>query len=210
WRRVGLSRRSGAGGSGHRDLPDPGDAHHSWPYALRRAPTRTRSERDLTSMARAGCEARTEELLAAISGKRLLCFGDVMLDRFVHGRVERISPEAPIPVLSIEGEWETPGSGANVARNAPALGAHAELLGVVGEDDAGERLSRLLAENGISADLLVQPGERTTVKTRFLSGGHQLLRVDRDGRDIELATAMRLLGLAEKSLGNVDAVVLSD
>ena len=58
-------------------------------------------------MARAGCEARTEELLAAISGKRLLCLGDVMLDRFVHGRVERISPEAPIPVLSIEGEWET-------------------------------------------------------------------------------------------------------
>jgi D-beta-D-heptose 7-phosphate kinase/D-beta-D-heptose 1-phosphate adenosyltransferase len=142
--------------------------------------------------------------------KRLLCFGDVMLDRFVHGRVERISPEAPIPVLSIEGEWETPGGGANVARNAAALGAHAELLGVVGEDDAGERLSRLLAENGISADLLVQPGERTTVKTRFLSGGHQLLRVDRDGRDIDLATATRLLALAEKSLGNVDAVVLSD
>jgi D-beta-D-heptose 7-phosphate kinase/D-beta-D-heptose 1-phosphate adenosyltransferase len=161
-------------------------------------------------MARAGCEARTEELLAAISGKRLLCLGDVMLDRFVHGRVERISPEAPIPVLSIAGEWETPGGGANVARNAAALGAHAELVGVVGDDDAGERLTRLLAENGISADLLVQPGERTTVKTRFLSGGHQLLRVDRDSREIDLATAMRLLALAEKSLGDVDAVVLSD
>ena len=80
----------------------------------------------------------------------------------------------------------------------------------MGDDDAGERLTRLLAENGISADLLVQPGERTTVKTRFLSGGHQLLRVDRDSREIDLETAMRLLALAEKSLGDVDAVVLSD
>ena len=86
-----------------------------------------------------------------MAGTRLLCLGDVMLDRFVHGRVERISPEAPIPVLSIEDEWETPGGAGNVARNVAALGACAELLGVVGRDENGERLSRLLRENAISA-----------------------------------------------------------
>jgi D-beta-D-heptose 7-phosphate kinase/D-beta-D-heptose 1-phosphate adenosyltransferase len=133
-----------------------------------------------------------------------------MLDRFVHGRVERISPEAPIPVLSIEGEWETPGGAGNVARNAAALGTRAQLVGVVGEDKAGERLSRLLAENAVAGDLLVQPGQRTTVKTRYLSGGHQLLRADQDCRELDPVTAARLLALAEKSLIDADAVLLSD
>src|SRR5437867_5546280 len=91
---------------------------------------------------------RAEVLLRAIVGKRLLCLGDVMLDCFVHGRVERISPEAPIPILSIDGDWETPGGAANVARNIAALGAHIELLGIVGDDQEGERLSRLVEQNG--------------------------------------------------------------
>ena len=156
------------------------------------------------------CQSHTEELLRAMAGTRLLCVGDLMLDRFVQGRVERISPEAPIPVLSIEGEWEAPGGAGNVARNAAALGVRAKLLGVVGEDEAGARLSRLLAENGIAAELLVQPGQRTTVKTRYVSGAHQLLRADQDCREVDSATAGRLLALAEKSLSGADAVLLSD
>ena len=152
-----------------------------------------------------------QELLQAIVGKRLLCLGDVMLDRFVHGKVERISPEAPIPILSIEGERETPGGAANVARNAAALGVRTELLGIVGDDQDGERLSRLVEQNGISANLLIQSGRHTTVKTRYLSGGQQLLRADRENRAAtDFVLAGRLLALAEARLANCDAVVLSD
>src|SRR5262249_27895146 len=142
---------------------------------------------------------------------RLLCLGDVMLDRFVHGRVDRISPEAPIPILSMEGEWETPGGAANVARNAAALGARIDLFGIVGDDQEGERFPRLAEQDGVSANLLVQPGRRTTMKIRYLAGGHQLLRADRDNREgIDIPLAARLSASVEALLDEIDAVVLSD
>ncbi len=150
-------------------------------------------------------------LLGAMAGTRLLCLGDVMLDRFVHGRVERLSPEAPIPVLAVEGEAETPGGAGNVARNAAALGAGVDLIGVVGDDPQGERLKRAAMESGARTELLVDAGRRTTVKTRYLSGGYQLLRADREtlappGEEL----AGRLLACADAALARVDAVVLSD
>ncbi len=154
---------------------------------------------------------RLGALLNAIAGARLLCIGDVMLDRFVHGRVERISPEAPIPVLTVEGEVETPGGAGNVARNASALGARVELIGIRGDDEEGERLSRLAGLDETSSVLLIEAGRRTTVKTRYLSGGQQLLRADREMVGLlPSAMAGRLISCAEAALARVDAVVLSD
>jgi D-beta-D-heptose 7-phosphate kinase/D-beta-D-heptose 1-phosphate adenosyltransferase len=147
-------------------------------------------------------------ILAAIPGTRLLCFGDVMLDRFVHGRVERVSPEAPIPVLAIEGAAEMPGGAGNVARNAAALGAGVELIGLRGEDEAGERLARL---TGAGSQLLIEAQRRTTVKTRYLSGGHQLLRADSESlAPPKPETVSRLLARFDAALPRADTVVLSD
>jgi D-beta-D-heptose 7-phosphate kinase/D-beta-D-heptose 1-phosphate adenosyltransferase len=154
---------------------------------------------------------RTAALLEAISGVRLLCVGDVILDRFVHGRVERTSPEAPIPVLAIAGEAELPGGAANVARNAAALGASVALLGAIGEDAPGQALQRLAQASGADVSLVAEPGRPTTVKTRFLAGVHQLLRADRESlRPVSDAAVARLRAAAEKELARADAVVLSD
>jgi D-beta-D-heptose 7-phosphate kinase / D-beta-D-heptose 1-phosphate adenosyltransferase len=148
------------------------------------------------------------DLLRAIPGARLLCLGDVMLDRFIHGRVERVSPEAPIPVLAVEGEAEMAGGAGNVARNAAALGAGVELIGVRGRDGAGERLARLA---GPGAQLVAEEGRRTTVKTRYLAAGHQLLRADEESASaVTPAAAVQLLARVDAALPRADAVVLSD
>jgi D-beta-D-heptose 7-phosphate kinase / D-beta-D-heptose 1-phosphate adenosyltransferase len=152
--------------------------------------------------------AAMADLLRAIPGARLLCLGDVMLDRFIHGRVERVSPEAPIPVLAVEGEAEMAGGAGNVARNAAALGAGVELIGVRGRDGAGERLARLA---GPGAQLVAEEGRRTTVKTRYLAAGHQLLRADEESASaVTPAAAAQLLARVDAALPRADAVVLSD
>jgi D-beta-D-heptose 7-phosphate kinase/D-beta-D-heptose 1-phosphate adenosyltransferase len=159
-------------------------------------------------MATADAVVGPAALLGALSATRLLCFGDVMLDRFVQGRVERISPEAPIPVLAIEGESEMPGGAANVARNLAALGAGVELIGRIGADPAGRRLAELC---GPTARLLAEPDRRTTEKTRYLAQGQQLLRADRDGAAPPgPRAAATLLAWFEAGLPVADAVVLSD
>jgi len=107
--------------------------------------------------------------------------GDVMLDRYVSGEVLRISPEAPVPVLKATGVRETLGGAANVALNIQALGGIPLLIGRIGQDAPGKRIRSLLSRQGISPDfLVVDPDFPTTVKTRFLSGIHQLLRVDEE------------------------------
>lgn len=127
--------------------------------------------------------ARCEDLemiVGRLRGVPVGCMGDVMLDRFVRGSVERISPEAPVPVLKIAGEESMPGGAGNVVRNLAALGARARLAGIIGDDAAGLELrARLAAIDGVEAGaLLTAAGRRTTVKTRFLAGGQQLLRTD--------------------------------
>ena len=101
------------------------------------------------------------EKLASV---RVLCIGDVMLDRFVYGAVDRVSPEAPIPVLRIEREAQMLGGAGNVVRNISALGAHANLVAVVGDDDAGKDIARLIeGEQGLDASLIAVSGRATTV-----------------------------------------------
>lgn len=112
------------------------------------------------------------------SGARVLVVGDVMLDRYWFGEVSRISPEAPVPVVKVERSEERPGGAANVARNARALGARIALLSVVGADEAGRTLERLLGPSGIECSLHVDPDLDTTVKLRVIGRQQQLLRVD--------------------------------
>jgi D-glycero-beta-D-manno-heptose-7-phosphate kinase len=109
---------------------------------------------------------------------RVLVVGDPMLDRYWHGAVDRISPEAPVPVVKVTREEERIGAAANVAYNVVTLGAQASFLGVVGDDEAGRRLETLLRETGIATHLKRDPGLRTTVKLRVIGRQQQLLRMD--------------------------------
>jgi len=151
-------------------------------------------------------------LLPLFGAATVLVLGDVMLDRYVHGEVRRISPEAPIPVLRAQARRSVLGGAANVAQNVAALGARALLVGVVGLDDAGSEIGRLLAATPeITACLVATPLRPTTVKTRFVSGGHQLLRLDEEETgDIEETTEARLIAEFESALARADVVVLSD
>src|SRR5690606_27583500 len=108
----------------------------------------------------------------------VLVVGDAMLDRYWHGAVERISPEAPVPVVKVTREEERIGAAANVAYNVSTLGAQASFLGVIGQDEPGDRLEALLRTTGIRTHLKRDPALRTTVKLRVIGRQQQLLRMD--------------------------------
>jgi D-beta-D-heptose 7-phosphate kinase/D-beta-D-heptose 1-phosphate adenosyltransferase len=151
-------------------------------------------------------------LVARISKSRIACVGDLMLDRFIHGEVERISPEAPIPVLRVTGETSMLGGAGNVVRNLAALGAGVRFAAVLGEDPAAAEVrEKLRALPSVAAALLTAAGRPTTVKSRFLGGSQQILRAD-----VESATPLPSKiedGLAEAALGLLDGcqvLLLSD
>jgi len=161
-------------------------------------------------------QVATDTELAAIvrhfDRARVLVVGDVILDRYVAGSVQRLSPEAPIPVLRPSGHRATLGGAANVALNIASLGAHAILAGVVGNDQAGAEVRALLAGTaGIEAALVTVPGRPTTAKTRFMTGAHQLLRLDEETTaPLDQETAKALLSLIREAIGRAHIVVLSD
>lgn len=142
----------------------------------------------------------------------VLCVGDVMLDRFVYGSVDRVSPEAPIPVLRIERETAMLGGAGNVAANVLALGAACRFVSVVGNDVAGAELRRLVAETtGDAGGVVVEPGRQTTEKTRFIGGRQQLLRADAETVvPIASASADAVLAAVRAVLPGVGAMILSD
>ena len=143
---------------------------------------------------------------------RILCVGDVMLDRFVDGSVTRISPEGPIPVLAVERESAMLGGAGNVVRNLSSFGASVELVAVVGVDDAGDEIAALLtAEAHAQAHLQRIAGRKTSIKTRYLAGGQQLLRADREScEELNAADCDRLVSAAESVLGACNVMVISD
>ncbi|WP_251877263.1 D-glycero-beta-D-manno-heptose-7-phosphate kinase [Achromobacter sp. Marseille-Q4954] len=145
----------------------------------------------------------------AISHSRVLVVGDVMLDRYWFGEVERISPEAPVPVVRVARREDRLGGAANVARNVAALGGHVTLVGVLGEDEAGDSVRRLSAEAGIQAELVADPSLHTTLKMRVLGRQQQLLRVDFEQHPAQPALDNVDAAFA-RHLANHDIVVLSD
>ena len=150
--------------------------------------------------------------LSQFASQTLLVLGDVMLDRYVLGAAERMSPEAPIPVLHVRGRRQTLGGAGNVAQNAAALGGRAILVSVVGNDAPAAEITELLARApGIDNALVAAPARPTTVKTRFMSGGHQLLRVDEEVVDaIDPALEEALLAAYARALSAASVVVISD
>lgn len=140
---------------------------------------------------------------------RVLVVGDVMLDRYWFGEVGRISPEAPVPIVKIDRVEERPGGAANVARNAAALGARVSLLSVVGTDEAGTRLKRLLRGERIVSELHRDRGLITTIKLRVIGRKQQLLRVDFETPPSHEVLASKLRNF-ERMLARTDVVILSD
>jgi len=140
---------------------------------------------------------------------RLLVVGDVMLDRYWFGDVSRISPEAPVPVVHVRRTEERPGGAANVARNVTALGASCTLLAVIGDDEAGSSLARLLEGERVHASLHRDGQLETTVKLRVIGQQQQLLRIDFERAPGDAVLASKL-DEYERLVDESDAVVLSD
>jgi D-beta-D-heptose 7-phosphate kinase/D-beta-D-heptose 1-phosphate adenosyltransferase len=151
------------------------------------------------------------QIVRRFADARVLVLGDVMLDRYVSGSASRLSPEAPIPVLRPTASRATLGGAANVALNIATLGGRVSLVGVIGDDEPGKELARLLAVTGVEPQLVVVPGRPTTSKTRFMVGVHQLLRLDEETTaDVDVATAEAVLGRFAEVLRAADVVIVSD
>jgi len=151
-------------------------------------------------------------LVEALSKARIVCVGDVMLDQYVYGRVDRVSPEAPIPVLRIEREETSLGAAGNVLRNLMALGTEACFVSVTGSDMAGRDIGSLVAGLGnTEAHVLAERGRQTTVKTRYIAGTQQLLRTDRE-QVAPLKAELRgdFLGIVRQALTDRHALIVSD
>jgi D-glycero-beta-D-manno-heptose-7-phosphate kinase len=144
-----------------------------------------------------------------VSKARVLVVGDVMLDRYWYGDATRISPEAPVPVVLWQREEARPGGAANVARNCAALGARTQLLSVVGRDEAGDKLVKLMKNEGVVVSLHRDGSIRTTQKLRVVHRKHQLLRIDMETPPSKEVLATKLADF-RKALPDCDAVLLSD
>jgi len=155
---------------------------------------------------------RVQEILEQAGRARILVVGDVMLDHFIWGKVARISPEAPVPVVEFERESFMPGGAANVARNLTALAASAELFGTIGRDAPGWHLQRLLAEHRIGCrGLVTAPDRPTSVKTRIVAQKQQVVRIDRESLDgLEPLAVRRLLAGLKTRIHRSTAVVVGD
>jgi len=153
-------------------------------------------------------------VIEQFAGKRVLVLGDVMLDEYLYGSVDRVSPEAPVPVVSLRSRASKPGGAANVALNLNSLGAEVVLIGLIGPDDAGESLASALQKDGIDpAYLITSPSRRTTRKARVMSQGQQLLRVDtEDAQPPNDNERERLFAQVKGCLTaeNVDVVLFQD
>ena len=155
---------------------------------------------------------RAREILGGFAGRRILVVGDLMVDRYLYGTVERISPEAPVPVVRVSRELAMPGGAGNVAWNIQALGGRALVAGLTGEDPAARDLRKLLAEREVSLDAVVgHEAWQTTVKTRVIADRQQMVRVDREGPGPWPADLLeQFCGRLTAAVGEADGVILED
>lgn len=157
-------------------------------------------------------EKRVTQILDAAPRTRIFVLGDVMLDQFVWGKVGRISPEAPVPVVEFERESFIPGGAANVARNLADLHVSTQIMGAVGHDDAAAKLKDLLHAGHIGCSgLLSHDGRATSVKTRIVAARQQVVRIDRETRgDVSAAVTDELISTLETNLKRADALIIGD
>ncbi len=153
-----------------------------------------------------------KKICAAMRNSRVAVIGDIMLDRYIWGQVERISPEAPVPVVAVERTNVRPGGAANVAWNLIALGSQARLVGLVGRDQQAREIKKIIEGNGIPTGFLVADGGRvTTEKMRIVAHSQQVVRADFEtNAEIDGRVLGRLLAAAGRAVANAGAVVVSD
>lgn len=155
---------------------------------------------------------RLQELVARFTGRRLVVLGDLMLDHYLWGRCERISPEAPVPVVEIERETSSLGGAGNVAANLTALGARPVLVGVLGEDARAQQLLDAFADRGVDTRALVRDRTRpTTIKTRILAQHQQVVRADWESRaDLAGDALAGVLEALDREIPHCEGLVVSD
>ncbi|MCA6071864.1 MAG: PfkB family carbohydrate kinase, partial [Endomicrobium sp.] len=155
---------------------------------------------------------RLLKLISSFKKQTILVVGDTMIDKFIWGKVKRISPEAPVPVVEVTRETETLGGAANVANNIISLGGKAYIVSVIGEDITGKSLVEMLEEKGINYDCLVYDANRSTiVKTRIIAASQQLVRIDKEIKGFfDHHTESKVLTNIEKIIPQVNAVIISD
>ena len=155
---------------------------------------------------------KLRQILDRASSKRILVVGDLMLDEFVWGKVGRISPEAPVPVVEVTGESFFPGGAANVARNLREFVERVSVIGLIGKDRSGQQLRELLTERKIDiADAVEDEKFHTIVKTRIIARNQQVVRVDREKvTRPSNAQISKVVAAVKKKLGNFDAIIFED
>jgi D-beta-D-heptose 7-phosphate kinase/D-beta-D-heptose 1-phosphate adenosyltransferase len=155
---------------------------------------------------------RISRLLNNFPKSKIIVLGDIMLDRYLWGNVDRISPEAPVPVVHIKKETNNLGGAANVAANVQALGADVTMLGVVGNDMMADILKENLVEKGLkTTGLLIDKDRPTTVKTRIVAHNQQVVRIDReDTQEIGSPLVEQLIARITKMLKGIDGIIISD
>ncbi|MDP1678278.1 MAG: D-glycero-beta-D-manno-heptose-7-phosphate kinase [Bacteroidota bacterium] len=157
-------------------------------------------------------QPRVNELLQNIKNKRIAVIGDVMIDRYIWGNVNRISPEAPVPVVEVESESSRLGGAANVANNIVALGASAQLIGIVGEDFSGKEFRSILeSQNASSEGIITDRSRPTTVKTRVIAHHQHVVRIDsEEKKDIGTDIQQKIFSVLEKIIDSIDGIIIED
>jgi rfaE bifunctional protein kinase chain/domain len=160
-------------------------------------------------------QAVADDLIQALGrmvGRRLVVLGDLMLDEHIWGRVDRISPEAPVPVVQVKDRASTPGGAGNVAANVSALGGRAAMIALVGDDEAGREVTDDLKSLGVDVGgVIVDPSRPTIRKTRVIAHSQQVVRIDREEpREVGSHLAERLVAAVEDALAGADALLISD
>jgi D-glycero-beta-D-manno-heptose-7-phosphate kinase len=150
--------------------------------------------------------------LGLFKEKKILVIGDVMLDHYIHGSVDRISPEAPVPVLEVNKEEYRLGGSGNVAENLISLGASVSIIGLIGDDHPGKQIVKLLKKKGIDASgILITDKRPTTLKTRIIAHQQQIVRIDKeDHSDISELLENQILEMVKSHIQQIDAIIIED
>jgi rfaE bifunctional protein kinase chain/domain len=156
-------------------------------------------------------KSRLIEIIKSWKGKKIAVIGDIMLDEYIIGKIERISPEAPVPILEVEEERHVLGGAANVANNIKALNGEPILFGVIGEDQGGEKIINLLSNKNIKHILVADKERPTTLKTRLIALNQQIVRMDREKKHpINKDIQEKLISEFKKHINEIDLIILSD